>query len=303
MHRNPRSAITVFELLVALAVIAILLGLMLPLIMRLRLIAARVESQNNMKQIGISMHAYHDVRGTMPPGVDANNISAFAYVLPYIEQNNLYNQIDFNKDVSDKANKFVRATRINVYVSPLDSFDDLGAKFGPTNYFLCAGSKHSLTNNNGMYYSGSNRRFADITDGSSNTIWLGESLRGDGGKKAVTVKRQHIDLAKGKLATLKKESGVTDFKMGKNIAGNRGFSWMDGRFLQSTYTATRSLNDVRPDVNCSGMGGLSSLRSESLNTINVGAADGSVHVIAEHMNFAPWPALSTVSGGEVIPNW
>ena len=296
-----RSGITVFELLITLAVIAILLGLMLPLIMRMRLIAARMESHNKLKQIGLALHSHHDARRTLPPGVDNKNISGLAHILPYIEQQNLYNQMDFNKDVTAQANQFIRSVRVPTYTSPLDTLDR-DSKFGPTNYFLCAGTKHSHENNNGMFYSGSRLNLANIPDGTSNTVMVGESLRGDGSKKAVTVRRQHVDLAKGMLTKLKAESGVAEFKMGKNIASNRGASWMDGRFLQSTFNATRKLNDTRPDVNCAGLGGLSGLRSDSLRTINVGIGDGSVRAVADTVSLQTWKNACNTADGNVLGN-
>jgi hypothetical protein len=64
---------------------------------------------------------------------------------------------------------------------------------------------------------------------------IGETLKGDGGTKAVTVRRQHVLLGKGALKDLQDDAGVQDFKDGKHIAGDRCASWMDGRFLQGTF--------------------------------------------------------------------
>ena len=74
---------------------------------------------------------------------------------------------------------------------------------------------------------------------------------------------------------------------------------MDGRFLQGTFTATRSANDMKPDVNCASLGGLSGVRSLSGDN-NVSFGDGSVRTIKSTIDLTTWKALSTRSGGEVI---
>src|SRR5262249_59106750 len=98
---------------------------------------------------------------------------------------------------------------------------------------------------------------ATIADGTSNTLLAGETTRGDGGRAAVDARRQHVRLKKADLKGLKEDAGVKDWKAGQNIAGDRGSAWIDGRFLQATFSATRRLNDTRPDVDCGRAGGLS----------------------------------------------
>jgi hypothetical protein len=77
---------------------------------------------------------------------------------------------------------------------------------------------------------------------------------------------------------------------------------MDGRFLQGTFTATRTLNDPKPDVNCGGLGGLSGLRSLS-DGVSVGMCDGSVRYVNKKISLEVWQALATRNGGEVIPDF
>ena len=114
------------------------------------------------------------------------------------------------------------------------------------------------------------------------------------------MKRQHIALKAEALKQLADKAGVDDWKNSKNIAGTRCASWMDGSFLQGLYTATRQLNDERPDVNCAGAGGLSALRDENGRSINIGMCDGSVRPILTTVKLEVWKALSTRNGGEVV---
>ena len=89
----------------------------------------------------------------------------------------------------------------------------------------------------------------------------------------------------------------------KNIAGNRGGSWMDGRFLQSTFTGTRLANDEKPDVGCDGAGGLSALRSLPSLPVNIGMCDGSVRAIVAPLALDVWHNLAARNDGNVIPQF
>ena len=163
--------------------------------------------------------------------------------------------------MDDKANAAARKVEVKVFLNPLDNVKSVSADYGATNYLLCAGAKPALADNNGVFYQNSKVSSLIITDGTSNTMMAGETLKGDSGVKATTVKRQHVLLKKDDLKGIKDDAGVKDWENDKNIAADRGASWMDGRFLQGTFTGTRTLNDEKPDVNCGGFGGLSGLRS------------------------------------------
>src|SRR5262249_49976135 len=198
--RHPRRAFTLFQLLVLLAVLAILLGLLLPAIFKVRQAAARTQSANNLKQIGLAVHNYHDVYKSFPPGVNAENFSAAALLLPFIEQQNLYKQIDFKKSIDDKANAKVRALVIKTFLSPRDPLMSVSADFGATNYLFCAGSKAALKDNDGVFYRDSKVRIPnDIPDGTSNTLMTGETLKGDSGVNATDLRRQYVLLKKDAL--------------------------------------------------------------------------------------------------------
>src|SRR5262249_38161462 len=146
----------------------------------------------NLKQVGIACHNYHDANGALPPGVDGNSFSAAAYLLPYIEQQNLFQQIDFKKPMTDKANAEVRKTVLRIFVSPQDPRQSVVEAYAATNYLFNAGAKYGLEDNDGLFFLESKVKFPDVTDGLSNTLMTGETLKGDGGKKAVSVQRQHV---------------------------------------------------------------------------------------------------------------
>ncbi len=303
MKMPIRSAFTLFQLLVILAIIAILIGLLLPAVQRVRMAADRMSSQNNLKQLTFAIVNYADANnGNLPPGNDSNNFSLAAKILPYMEQQNLYQTIDFTKPSTDSANANARKVRVKTFLSLRDPLQTVSEDTGATNYLFNAGSKYALADNDGVFYQDSKLRYpASITDGTSNTIFVVETLKGDAGKKAVDVRRQHVLLDKDTLKDLTDESGVADFKNNKNIAGDRCASWMDGRFLQSTFNSSRMPNDPRPDVSCAGLGGLSGPRSLD-DLISVGMGDGSVRAVNIKISEKTWKALITPAGGEVIDN-
>jgi prepilin-type processing-associated H-X9-DG protein len=133
---------------------------------------------------------------------------------------------------------------------------------------------------------------------------IGQTLKGDGKTKAVTVARQYVALDdKGALKNLKDESGVKEWKTGKHIAGHRCASWMDGRFLQGTFTGTRKVNDPKPDVSAEGgNGGWSGLRTLA-DGVNIALCDGSVRYVSQKVDLKIWTLLSSRNDGEALPDF
>jgi Protein of unknown function (DUF1559) len=291
-----RSAFTLFQLLTVLAILAFGFALFMPGVAKMRIMAARAQSANNLKQITLATQSCADANGgLLPPGVDDNNFSASARLLPYMEQGNLYNSIKFDKPITDEANAEARKTVIATFLDPRDPIKSVRDDSGPTNYLF----------NDFVFYRNSKSKFpACYPDGTSNTIAVGQTLKGDGGDKAEDVRRQYVLLKKEALKGVNADSGATDWKENKNITGDRCASWMDGRFLQGTFNGKLKLNDERPDVSCGGEGGVSTLRSLD-DDITVGLADGSVKVInAKKLSFKTWTyALDPADGMVLGPDW
>ncbi len=287
-----RCGFTVFDLLLILAILAILLGLLLPAVQQVREAARRAESTNNLKSIAIACHTYNDTARKFPTLKTKKEMPITVAILPYIEQDNLYLQYQNN------GIKALKGVRVPTYMSPRDPMTQNKGTFN--SYLFNAGTKYSLTKNNGVFYYDSKITPGGLAngDGSSNTILAAETLVGSPAMKTNSVRRQHVLFDKKALKKLTAKSGVTEFKNKKNIASDRGHRWSDPSFLQVAFTMTRKINDTRPDVNCGGEGGLSGLRSNGRVAL-VALCDGSVRSLDQGISFRTLQAVSTANGGDV----
>jgi prepilin-type N-terminal cleavage/methylation domain-containing protein len=194
-HR--RSAFTLIELLVVIAIIAILVALLVPAVQKVREAAARTTCENNLKQIALALHGYHDGSKRFPPGYSASGPYVdgttdtspgwgwAAFILPYIEQSTVYSQLKLNQSIQNTP---AIQTMVLLYTCPsdvtpsgafpvTDGFGNTVCLAGPTSYAACCGNDASDTRDptgNGVFFRSSQVRMADITDGTSQTFLVGE---------------------------------------------------------------------------------------------------------------------------------
>ncbi|MCA9081101.1 MAG: DUF1559 domain-containing protein [Planctomycetaceae bacterium] len=179
MSSKPKSTrgFTLIELLVVIAIIAILIALLLPAVQQAREAARRSQCKNNLKQIGLAMHNYHDTHRTMPLGGATDKYAWSVFILPFADQAPLYNAISPNGQnvPSATANSNRLRTVLSVFKCPSDVGADINANFsnyGSSNYPVSL--QIALDN--------SRVRLRDITDGTSNTVMVGERVLSNGDK-------------------------------------------------------------------------------------------------------------------------
>jgi prepilin-type N-terminal cleavage/methylation domain-containing protein/prepilin-type processing-associated H-X9-DG protein len=203
MPRRLPPGFTLVELLVVIAIIGMLAGLLLPAVQAARESARRIQCTANLKQIGLALLRRLDAKGSFPAGylatgayVDGATDTSpgwgwAAQILPYIEEENLYLTIGFNVPIEHAQNAAAIQTIVHPYLCPSDlspdgtlsafpvpdGFGSPVATAAPSSYSACVGGDESGTSDSvglGIFYRNSHTRMAEITDGTSHTILVGE---------------------------------------------------------------------------------------------------------------------------------
>ncbi len=344
MNRR-RFGFTLIELLVVIAIIGVLISLLLPAVQKVREAANRTECLNNLKQIGLALHNYHDTHKSLPFGKGPNYVksrpgsaayarwSAHSQLLPYIEQDNLYRSIDFTFPPEtpgmggvipfmpafqnpNRENAAACRTVVKTFLCPSDATQVSIADWpGVNNYFanqstwLCDLSEKqpsTIAPNElptGVMYYLSKVRLTDIIDGTSNTAFFSERIRGGGFPNPRTdmftmMNQTSLDATYQACTSLDPTTAVP-------LTSVEGASWVMGEMCCTTY------NHVSPPntKTCAGMGFPGNMSNMAMqvppssfhpNIVNVLLGDGSVRPVTNDIDLITWRALGTRNGQEVI---
>jgi prepilin-type N-terminal cleavage/methylation domain-containing protein/prepilin-type processing-associated H-X9-DG protein len=324
-----RRAFTLIELLVVIAIIAVLIALLLPAVQAAREAARRSQCINNLKQLGIAFQNYHDQKGAFPNGYSAyNGYAPLVHMLPFIEQGNLYNAINFalpftytSGRSTGSPNSTVAWATINTYLCPSDS-DRLTTSESHLNYVVCTGSDvygiNNLTTFNGVFTppnAGKNTNLAGLIDGTSNTVGASERVKGIGGNSSTYDATVPTSSYASNMASTVNASGITPQQVftackalgaptpAKFANGGdplQGY-WMDAEPSQELYTQIMPPNTWSCSTDTTNYHGVaSSVSSRHSGGVNVLMMDASVRFIKNTINNTTWWALGTKAGNEVI---
>jgi len=305
-QNRVRTGFTLIELLVVIAIISVLIALLLPAVQYARAAARRTQNRNNLKQIGLALHNYHDVNRTLPPGwigvtngqMDWNGPSGWCwatFILPFLEQGNLYDQLSFSLPILDPTNSAVYLQ------SPLQALfrnpNDIGPeKFTimtpstpgpavpiadlPTSNYVGNWGTTDADNcylngigvqciGNGVFYHNSRVKLRDITDGLSNTFLVGQHKT-----------EQNPSLSYG-------GDTFAWFSTWVGVAPN----------AESSISRVLGVADHVPNDPAHHQDDFSGIYD---NGAHFCFCDGSVSFISENINKATFQSMATIQGGESV---
>jgi len=342
MQSSCRRGFTLVELLVVIAIIGILIALLLPAVQAAREAARRSQCTNNMKQIGLALHNYHDTHKTFPPGViwGVPNVPEYqlgsmpapfhhtwnTFILPYIEQQALYDSVDFRLPAWGSSPQAVVSTDVGSLRCPSDTGPTMASQnynIAVTNYPGSEGfdwwprprilpnsppwSGYGLAPGGdlgGVFSTNNQTRIAEITDGTSNTIMLAEkdSVGFDGGawRTCGTGKPR----AANSRVFCSAFVGTSVSGWGTNEGGRSRFQEVDGSGVKTqghwfknhaftpTYIAYCGPNSAWPGPSSRHPGG-----------VNVTMADGSVRFVAEVIEWPLWMKANGIADGFVLDSF
>jgi prepilin-type N-terminal cleavage/methylation domain-containing protein/prepilin-type processing-associated H-X9-DG protein len=299
---SARAAFTLIELLVVIAIIAVLIALLLPAVQAAREAARRSQCCNNLMQLAISVQNYESSHESLPPGVinatgpildqpTGYHFGWITQILPYIEQKNVYNHLNFNLGLYVPQNISTRAILIQAFLCPSDSQSTRKSAAGlaMTSY---AGCHHDVeapiaADNKGVLFLNSAVRIEDVTDGTSQTIFIGEKLN-DGLDQG---------WASGTRASLRNAGSVQDFSAGGR--GKVAFKILDqeDEAAPGAKPTTSSKAVSTGDDDPSFVGGYASRHPGGAN---YAFGDGSVRFLKSSMSPRVRRLLASRADGEMI---
>jgi prepilin-type N-terminal cleavage/methylation domain-containing protein/prepilin-type processing-associated H-X9-DG protein len=338
MHLGMRrrgAGFTLIELLVVIAIIAILVGLLLPAVQKVREAAARMQCSNNLKQIGLALHNYHDANNKFPPGYADGNTNSnstpdndvgpgwgwAAFLLPYVEQGNLYALINFSQPMMSATNAPLAQKSLSVYQCPSDplqqlvpiydsSFSSPIATVAHSNYVGCNGWEECFYNaggngqgsgadgltgalgqaGNGLFFRNSKSTIGSVSDGMSNTIFVGERS----GNRSPSTWTGSVP--GGRCPAWMATQPPAPY------APPPGAAYDNADFGEALVLAHGNATHV-PSADFPIFDADTFHSTHAGKGVNFLFGDGSVHFLTSSINPITFQYLCTIAGGEVATDW
>jgi prepilin-type N-terminal cleavage/methylation domain-containing protein/prepilin-type processing-associated H-X9-DG protein len=292
MLRTRARGFTLVELLVVMAIIGMIVAILLPAVQAAREAARRMQCKNNLRQMGIALHLYHDLYKNFPSGfIWPNGTLWSGQLLPQLEQVPLHASLDFSLPWTTPPNATACATHLSIFRCPSSIAPKHLSAQGvddrvPCNYLACTSGSVAResgppplvgrSSSDGIFFFNSSTRFADITDGTSQTVAIGEAV--------FIFKRSGLD-----------HYGVSQFIDHWYIGTPEGGGNEVSESMGSTAVPINAFKDTSLFVDEREL----SYSSRHVGGAQVVFADGHVKFVAETIDRTAWSAIGTRHGGEV----
>ncbi len=330
---NTKRGLTVIELLVVVLIIGVLIGMLLPSVSRSRSAGLGAQCLNNLRQLALSSLNYESANMHFPMGVgvdaiggvDAEHMSGLVAILPFMEQNNVFARIRDDKERPPLWTLEYEMWEMRIPVFMCPAVGDDGQDFGPTHYGFCIGDRARNVARpeavRGMFGTGQKVTFADLPDGSSNTIMLGEMAPHEGTRTDYATKQSAESLRNPSVARmLRHEGSVWRFRGDVSLSPlQRGGLWADGRSGVAMFNTVLPPNSPTAVVDgVLGGDGFFSASGRHPGAVNVVMGDASVRSVATDVDcgdltaatlgeqemvdgakspYGPWGSLGAVNDG------
>lgn len=323
MKSNRIRGFTLIELLVVIAIIAILVALLLPAVQQAREAARRTQCKNNLKQLALAAHNYHDTHSSFPlnAGSSLYGYSAQAQLLPFHEQAGLHSLIDFQQPAQlglpwapqmNPAVQPVASRTLNVLLCPSEPgdpyyVDSNGDTWAGGNYLLNGGSgggsDYCSSGNDGLFWRGSRTKFRDVTDGTSNTVFMAESLFGNREPDTAALQDAQRQVKRVSGGPPCVPTGDAMLVMpATRYEGRRAGAWILSTGYHALVHAFFPPNSKLPDMVHHGEV-ISGPRSMHLGGAQMSLCDGSVRFVSENVDLAVFRNAFARNDGNVLGGW
>ncbi len=324
MSEYPSRGFTLIELLVVIAIIGILIALLLPAVQAAREAGRQAQCANNLRQLGIAAHNYHERYESFPPGrlTDVNKWGQHARLLPFIEQEDAHDLIRFDHAPGNAANQAARTRRFTTLRCPSDfnrmnfAYSKNHFGWGKNNYKANAGNdtgqwKNGVERNNGIFLTNRTVRLADVKDGSSNTALFAEAVLGDANDQAIEIPGDWFRIGEDKVTRQQVYTACMNVEPQLGPANQicrSGRNWVWGNYIPTRYNhvmppnhascARRNSTSGDLDATVNNKGGATTASSRHTGGVNVVMGDGRTRFVSERIDHRIWWHLGSRAGGE-----
>lgn len=302
--KPTRPGFTLIELIVTIAIIGFLVAIIIPAVNAAREASRRLQCANNLRQIGLALHAYAAQHGSLPAEGTGRGFSALAAILPQLDQIPLYNNINFSDSASTTGDSWSNTTaasnRLSVFACTSDPTAEAGSAPASSHYGANRGFVERGSSENGAFGLRP-MRFADFLDGTSTTCAFAEWVVGPRRLDARDPMSSIFDLPIDSpgLDPFASRCKAVDTASAGVAANDKGACWMQGGYWYTSYNHVLGINQPSCVPGYQVQEGAYSASSRHPGGANVLFVDGHAKFVRATVDLGAWRAIGTRDRGEI----